>query len=275
MKNTIAIVDVDGVLKRETKVLPGVPELFAALYKAGIQSVLLSNGSRGRGIDLQGNLQKWGVHHSHQPHALTSADVTASYIMQKYGENPVNAFIVGEQGIRDAMHVRGAKEVNDWWDGKKWSELPSHVVVGFDKEVDYSVLAPAWNAIKQGAHFIATNGDPSYRNEEGVELPANGAAVRYLSGAALPEAVIGKPQLFMPQAAFKSMEVTPDKSKLVVVGDTFDQDMQLADALREAGYEVQKWMVLSGVVQEKDLAHHPPVDEVFRDIQEIPAFLQW
>lgn len=274
MKNTIAIVDVDGVLKRETKVLPGVPELFAALHKNDIRSVLLSNGSRARGVDLQTNLAKWGVQNEHQPHALSSADVTGSYIMKNDGHKPVNAFIVGEQGIRDAMHVRGAKEVNDWWDGKKWKELPTHVVVGFDKQVGYQTLSPAWNAIKQGSKFIATNGDESFRNEEGIELPANGANIRFLSGAGKPQAVIGKPSLHMPEAAFTSMNVTKDNSRIVVIGDTFEQDMQLADALKEAGYEVEKWMVLSGVVQTKDLSRNDPVDEVFRDITDIPTFLQ-
>ncbi len=275
-KPTHLLCDRDGVLRRETKRFPGVKELFAALSQHQIPATVLSNGSRDRGSDLLHDLcdpTKYGVSQSDLPRAITSADATAQWLQNNNRDfSSVLVYVIGDEGIRSALReISIPLAPDDAWDGQTWKErVPTNVVCGFSKEVNYEQLALGWNAIRQhGARLIATNCDPTYRNERGELLPANGAAVAYLE-TALPAStkatVIGKPGTFMAEMALQEMGATKEEALVGVLGDSVEQDVLLAENLRVAGWRVAMYAVLSGVLARQEAINHPSIDQIFDDI---------
>jgi HAD superfamily hydrolase (TIGR01450 family) len=268
METKVAFVDVDGVLKRESLVLPGVPELFQSLHARNYRTAVLSNGSRRTGAQLREQLREWKVRDEHLPLTLTSADATGHYLA-KHVRPESSIFVLGEKGIHQALKERNLTIANDQWDGQKWKRPPTHVVVGFNTAMSYEVLAPAWNAVKNGATLLATNGDESYRNEAGMELPANGANVRFLSGAGKPAYTLGKPSFALADMAFERFGMRPEQADVTVIGDSLREDALFANTIRDAGARVRFWLMLSGLTQLDDINEDvkPFIDQIYGDIR--------
>lgn len=275
------ILDNDGVLRREKLQLPGVVELYAELQKSNIKNVLLSNNSRVTSKGLVEQMHAFGVTDFRQNQAMTSAEGAAAWIRQHPStEHPedMRVFAVGEKGVFESLEQLGLALANDQWDPRTlhWKSLPTDVVVGFAPEsMDYrNTMAGAWSAIRQGARWVHTNGDISYRNEAGDELPANGAQQAYLATTGrCPAIVIGKPNIGMAEAALHRMGQTQKDAHIAVVGDNLVEDMQLAENLRDAGWDAEGWIVLTGVTSEGQ-AHHSQGwhQRVFQDIR---AIAEW
>jgi len=273
----VAILDNDGVLRREGLQLPGVPELYQAMDRLRIQNVLLSNNSRVTSEGLVRQMQKFGVSGFRREQAMTSAEGAAAWIKEHPStERPedMRVFAVGEEGVFQSLQDVGLSLVNEQWDGKKWDPLPTDVVVGFDTKMDYATkMAPAWNAIRHGARWVHTNGDISYRNEAGEELPANGAQLQYLSSTGRqPAVVIGKPDIGMAEAALHRMGQTKRQAHIAVIGDNPVEDMELAENLHKAGWKAEGWMVLTGVTTAEQ-ASHLHVQRIFEDIRAVTQAL--
>lgn len=276
----VVILDNDGVLRRESLQIPGVLELFQEMARKGIQNVLLSNNSRVTSAGLVRQMHKFGVSDFRPEQAMTSAEGSAAWIRQHPStERPENmrVFAVGESGVYESLQKEGLALANGEWDEKAlhWKSLPTDVIVGFAPEsMDYrKTMAGAWSAIRQGARWVHTNGDISYRNERGDELPANGAQLAYLRTTGRePTVIIGKPEIGMAETALHRMGQTKERAHIAVVGDSGDEDAQLAKNLGDAGWDVEGWMVLTGVTTAEQ-AKHLPVQRVFEDIRGITQAL--
>jgi len=273
----VVILDNDGVLRREKLQLPGVPELYQAMDRKAIQSVLLSNNSRVTSEGLVKQMRQFGVSDFRREQAMTSAEGAAAWLVEhpstKRPED-MRVFAVGEDGVFQALREVGLALANDQWNGKKWNPLPTDVVVGFDTMMDYATkMAPAWNAIRHGVRWVHTNGDTSYRNAEGEELPANGAQLAYLASTGRqPAAVIGKPNIGMAEAALHRMGQTKERACIAVVGDNLVEDMGLATRLYDAGWKAEGWLVLTGVT-DAEYANDPRVQRIFEDIRAVTQAL--
>ncbi|MBU0767130.1 HAD-IIA family hydrolase [Patescibacteria group bacterium] len=274
------ILDNDGVMRIEKEPLPGVPEFYAAQTRLGIRSVLLSNNSRVTSEGLVRQMQNFGVSDFTADQAMTSAEGTALFLREHPSTEDMSVFVVGGEGLHTAIDNEGISKANDNWDSSKmmWKDgnLPSDVVVGFHQSIDWhSEIAPAFNAIHGGARFIGTNSDQTYRGEYEI-LPANGSMLNYFSRVARrgEPIIVGKPNIGMAEAALHRMGAEKEAAKVAIVGDTLDQDMILAKNLRSAGWDVEGWLVLSGVDGRKN-AEAPNardlygVDRIFEDIRDI------
>lgn len=269
---THLLCDIDGVIRREGRPIEGVSSFFQALHRSSIRASLLSNNSRQRGSDVVQMLRKPGfdVDAGDLPGGLSSADATAMWMREHPSSESPAVYVVGDTGIRDALREIGIPLVDDTWDGERWREtVPTDVVSGFSKGIDYSKLAGAWNAIRQGARFIGTNPDLEYRGEGGLLLPANGAALGYLRTAGQEPVVIGKPGIGMGEIALSSMGATKQDAQVVVLGDTIDQDVALANNLREAGWNAEAWVVLTGVLDQAKAECEPNIARIFQNISDL------
>ncbi len=279
---THLLCDIDGVIRREKLILPGTGLFFSGLKERGIVTSLLSNNSRQRGGDVIEWMKREGMclSDSDLPHAISSADATAMWLQESTkGDVEKRIFLIGEQGIRKAIEELGIPPCNDDWDGNEWKEQsPTHVVCGFTTSVDYKTMSGAWNAINSGAQFIGTNPDLEYRNAMHEKLPANGAMLAYLQTATEKELiVIGKPGIFMAEQALSKMGATKEGARVVVIGDTINQDVALAESLEAAGWNVRMWMVASGVTTLAEMRKGVEdgwIDNGFDDIREITEHLQ-
>jgi len=278
MEKLYAIVDRDGVLRRESEVLPGVVDLYQAFLRLEIGNVLLSNNSR---VTSDG-IWRWmketcGLRVFEQNQAMTSAEAAANYFKQMDGEP--RPFLIGEKGLWDAFSRVDIHAVNMHWGNNRWLETPpTHVVKGFkNTNMDYLLEeAPAWNALaEQGAQLISTNPDVSYRNAAGLRVPANGAQIRCFHDVAPNPITLGKPEVGMAEVALKRMGVDKATAQVKVIGDTIAQDLMLAKNLRDDGWNADCWLVLTGDTdpdQAKTVEDEPGV-RIFQDIREITQML--
>ncbi len=118
---------------------------------------------------------------------------------------------------------------------------PEAVVVGLAREaLVYEALAMACLLLRQGAHFIATNNDPTFPSEIGL-LPGAGAVVSFLETASDRQpVVIGKPHRYLFEEALERLGSVA--SATAMVGDRLATDIAGG---RAAG--LRTVLVLSGV----------------------------
>lgn len=272
------LVDKDGVLVREKSVLPGAQEFLAEVRKQGMKSIVLSNTSRltGPGVARQMR-ERFGIADFLDEEALTAVDVTLQYLREHPSRKRLEDVCIaveGETDLRTAIREAGFSVVNDAW-SNKWSSAPTDVVAGLDTSTNYEKLSRAWNAVRLGSRLIGVNSDRSYSSASGVELPAAGATLAYLATAkndGKPDAILGKPQVGIGEVALQRMGLNRETARIAVIGDNLREDMGLACNLREAGWQAEGWMMLTGVTR-KEQCDHPNIQRVFTDLRAVMRML--
>lgn len=275
---THLICDVDGVLRSEEKPLPGNAHFFRSVKAADVQAILLSNGSRLRGAEAVRLLSADGFNVAEHdlPFGVSSADATAKWLADHPISDDPSVYLLGDAGIRSALLDLGIP-LNDSWSGTKWDgRTPTDVVCGFTKNYEYKDVAGAWNAVRQGARLIGTNDDLEYRGPDGLLLPANGPMLTYLATALrstrrsdTEPIVIGKPNLGMGESALQLVGADKNSARVAVLGDTIEQDVLLASALRKAGWTVEAWVVLTGVLDENHAKDCSEIDRIFKNLDDV------
>jgi HAD superfamily hydrolase (TIGR01450 family) len=143
-----------------------------------------------------------------------------------------------------------------------------YVIVAFDRTFDYRKLNIAYQAIKMGAHFVATNPDRTCP-VEGGEIPDCAgmiAAIEAVTGKKV-EVIVGKPSSIMIQKALEVMGLKPEDC--ILIGDRLETDIKMG---RESG--IATGIVLTGVTNEKTLKEssiHP--DFIFQSIADVENLL--
>lgn len=153
--------------------------------------------------------------------------------------------------------------------GLELSEDPEkiqYVVAAFDRTFDYRKLNIAFQALRRGARFYATNPDRTCPVEEGEIPDAAGviAALEATTGREV-ELVAGKPSRYMVQAALEVLGLPPEACAMV--GDRLETDMVMAV---ENGLVAV--LTLTGVTSREDLATASVrPDHVIGSIAELPT----
>ena len=228
------LLDLDGVLYRGERPVPGAAETMGALRARSVPVVFLTNNSARTPEQVAGKLGGLGIEAS-PSEVVTSALATADLLARRGGGS---AFVVGEVGVRAALSEAGIEVL----DGEP--EQAEYVVVGFDGHADYAKLKTASLLVQRGARLVATNPDASFPAADGL-WPGAGAllAVVTTTTGAVPE-VVGKPYAPLFEAARRRAGGgTP-----LVVGDRLDTDVGGAVAL---GWD--SLLVLSGVSRREDI----------------------
>ncbi len=246
------IIDMDGVLYRGNRLMPGADRLLPWLDQHGIKYVLVTNNSTRTPSQYAEKLRRMGLVVS-PGLVLTSSQATASYL-QRVAEEGDLVYCIGEDGLRQALAQAGFG----------FSEVdPSYIVVGLDTGFTYEKLKRACLAIRAGAGFIATNPDLTFPGEEGI-LPGCGsliAAIQACTGVA-PK-VIGKPEPGLLQAAMDMMASQAENT--AILGDRLDTDVLGGHRLG-----ITTILILSGVSRPEDAASATvKPDYVFWDLPEL------
>jgi len=268
------LVDKDGVLVREKSVIPDATEFLATVRRHGLSNIVLSNTSRltGPGVAHQMR-ERFGIRGFEDKDAITAVDVTLQYLREHPSRTIVedmNIAVEGEADLAAAIRGAGFSVVNDAWIDE-WPSVPTDVVSGLDGATTYQKLCRAWNAVRRGARLIGVNSDRSYSSACGTELPAAGATLTYLATAkddGKPDAILGKPQAGIGEVALQRMGLTRETARIAVLGDNIREDMGLALSLREAGWQAEGWMMLTGVTR-REQCDHPNIQRVFTDLREV------
>lgn len=240
----LVIFDLDGVVYRGDRPIPGVDTLIGALHGRGIGVRFATNNSMATRTEYAQRLTGMGVAAT-AAEVVTSTSATIDHLRAHLPEVH-RVLAVGAPGMIAELRSAGfaVTPVTDaapaGYHGGSLSERHDAVVCGLDQAIDYRRIAIAATAIRDGARFVATNADARYPVPEGF-LPGAGAvvsAVRVASG--VEPIVIGKPEPAMFESILEEAGVSPDDA--LVVGDNPDADIVAARRAR-----IRSILVLTGV----------------------------
>jgi NagD protein len=238
--------DMDGVLVREDRAIPGAADFVRRLRAVGMPFLLLTNNSAFTADDLQARLSAGGI--DVPPDAIwTSAMATAEFL---HHQRPGGAaYVIGEAGLLSALHAVGyTTSARD----------PDYVVLGETRTYSVEAITTAIRLIEGGSRFIATNPDPTGPSEAGP-IPATGAVAALISRATgVQPYFVGKPNPLMMRSALNRLDAHSEST--VMVGDRMDTDIV---AGIEAG--MRTVLVLTGSTRREAVDRFPYRPTYVRD----------
>ena len=232
------ITDMDGVLVSGRTLIPGADGFIKRLQGSGAEYLVLTNNPLYTPRDLAHRLGTIGLDIPTE-RIFTSAMATAHFLRAQKPDG--TAFVIGESGLTDAIHSVGYV-ITD--------HNPDYVVLGETNTYNFELITQAIRLVAEGAHFIATNPDPSGPTEKGI-VPACGAMAALIEKASgFSPFFVGKPNPLMMRTALNYLGVHSEDT--VMVGDRMDTDI-IAGV--EAGMETI--LVLTGVTRREDVSRFP------------------
>jgi len=248
------LIDMDGVLWRGDRPMPGLAEFFAFLRQRPIPFTLATNNASRLASSYAEKLAGYGIAVS-SDEIITSAQATAEVLAER-AEPGAPIYVVGMDGLRQTLAERGFHLLDDAAEPGS----ARYVIGSWDRHVSFDKLAAATLHIRAGAAFIATNADRTWPGERGL-LPGAGAILAALVAAADVEpTVIGKPSPTMLHIAMRRMGAEP--ATTAMLGDRLETDI-----LGGQNAGLTTILVLSGVTQPADLETSPiQPDFVFESI---------
>jgi len=255
------IFDLDGTIYRSDKLIPGADGVIRLLRENGRKVVFLSNKPIQTREDYASKLTRLGI--PTQPdEVINSTFVMTNYLKKIAPEGRL--FVVGETPFIEELEKAGFKITDE-------PREIEYVVVAFDRTFDYQKLNIAFQAIRLGAHFVATNPDRTCP-VEGGEIPDCAgmiAAIEAVTGKKV-EVIVGKPSPLMIQAAMDVMGLRPEEC--ILIGDRLETDIRMG---KESG--IATGIVLTGVTNEQTLKEikHTSIqpDFVFQSIADVENLL--
>lgn len=223
--------DLDGTTYLGDALLPGAARAITALRAAGRSVVFVSNNPLYSRQDYAAKLTRLGI--------PTTPDevVNSSYVLVRHllrAAPEARLFVIGEDSVKQELTDAGLRLT------EKAGEA-NMVVACFDRTFDYRKLQIAFDAIRGGARFIATNRDAYCPTPEGglPDCAAVIAAIEACTGH-LVEEVVGKPSAIMGGVLTERLGTAPGDS--LMVGDRLETDIAMG---RASGMATA--VVLSGV----------------------------
>lgn len=253
MSASAIVCDLDGVVYLGDEGIPGAGDTLASLAEAGHRLLFCTNNSSRTRVAVADKIRRLTGFEVDPESVLSSARAAARLVR---GE-ATSAFVVGGDGIHEALSDEGIERTDDW-------RRADTVVVGLDVHFDYDRLAGAARAVRNGARLVATNHDATYPTPTGL-LPGAGSIVAAVEVAAGCTAeVAGKPHDPMRRLVRERC----GEDRVWVVGDRIDTD--LAMAFEEGWGSV---LVLTGVSGPADAEHEPAPDLVLDSVADLPEAL--
>lgn len=231
------LIDMDGVIYRGNKMIPGAVEFVAALRAKHIPFLFLTNNSQRTRRDMVTKLRRMDFD-VEEKHIFTCGMATARFLASQKPNG--TAYVIGEGGLLNALHENGYAIVD---------HAPDYVVVGEGRTLTFEMIEAAGNMVRDGAKLIATNLDPNCPTPSGIR-PGCGAIVAMLEAVTGVKAFsVGKPSPIMMRAARKALGLSAEETTMI--GDTMETDI-LGGVIM--GYRTV--LVLTGGTQHDDLRRY-------------------
>jgi NagD protein len=236
MKNYL--IDMDGVLVSGRTIIPGADQFIQRLRDSGAEFLVLTNNPLYTPGDLAHRFRLIGLDIPAE-RIFTSAMATARFLRSQKAS--ATAFVIGESGLTSPIHEVGYVITDT---------APDYVVLGETQSYNLEQITKAIRLVADGAHFIATNPDPSGPGEGGI-VPACGAMAALIERATgVAPFFVGKPNPLMMRMALNYLDVHSEDT--VMVGDRMDTDI-IGGV--QAGLETI--LVLTGVTREENVRRFP------------------
>lgn len=249
------IIDMDGVLYRDTEPIGDLPAIFGRIRSEGLKFILATNNATRTVDEYLQKLSGFGVTLDDQE-IITSAQATGIYI-QAHHPGGCRLFVVGEPGLARTLEDYDLTVVSDPQDDV------DIVVASMDLSLSYEKIKDAELLIRNGCEFIGTNPDATYPTPDGL-YPGSGTVIGAIEIASGQKpTLIGKPQPLLYQMALRRLGLKPEET--LGVGDRLETDIAGAQA---AG--MPSALVLTGaatLAQAK--AFSPAPDIIVQDLSEL------
>jgi arabinose operon protein AraL len=210
------IFDLDGTVFLGDALLPNAQRAITAIRNAGKRTVFLSNNPTHTRYTYADQLTRLGL-------PTPSEDIiNSSVVMVDFLQHTLpNAklFVCGEQPLIDDLRDGGFS----------FSDNPSEidaVIASFDRTFVYSKLQIAFDAIRAGARFFATNAD-RYCPVPGGGQPDAASIIAAIEACTnlKCEAMVGKPSIYMTNAILNLLQLPPERC--IMTGDRLETDVQM------------------------------------------------
>ena len=232
------IFDLDGTVYLGEALLPTAGETITALRARGYRTVFISNNPTHTRQEYAAKLTRLGLP-TPVADILNSSQVMVDFLTHHMPG--ARLFVIGEQPLCDDLRTAGFELVEE-------PRQVDAVIASFDRTFVYRKLQIAFDALRGGAHFFATNPDRYCPVPGGGEpdCAAIIAAVEACSSVQV-EAVVGKPSRYMIDAALHLMQLPAEEC--LMTGDRLETDVRMG---LEAGMSAA--LVLTGATPESALS---------------------
>jgi arabinose operon protein AraL len=231
------IFDLDGTTYLGDSLLPTVADTLAALAAAGSRIAFLSNNPTHTRAEYVARLNRFGL-------SVTAGDIIhSSLVMANFLQRRMpgaRLYVVGEEPLKEELGAAGFTVVD--------SPHVDAVIASFDRTFHYAKLQTAFDAIRGGARFFATNGD-RYCPVPGGGQPDAAAMIAAIDActAARVEAVVGKPSHYTVDAILDLLGLPAEDC--IMTGDRLETDVLMG---LNAGMDAA--LALTGATPESALA---------------------
>jgi NagD protein len=263
------IFDLDGTVYLGEAALPGAVESIAELRRQGKRLLFVSNKPLEPRQSYARKLTKLGIPAS--PDDVVTSGFVLGYHLA-HTEPQLALYVIGEQNLLDELRGHGLHIVGEFADQDSREVIRPQgvdaVVVAFDRTLDYRKLNTAYQALRSGARFFATNADKACPMPGGAIPDAGGtiAALEHMTGRRL-ELLAGKPSTLIVQVALQKLGLPADQ--VMMVGDRLETDIFMG---QQAGMVTA--VTLTGASKREDVEKmSSPPDYVVGNIGELPALL--
>ncbi len=206
--------DLDGTVTLGDALLPTAGETITRLRAAGRRTLFLSNNPSRTAADYAARLTRLGL-------PTPAGDVVnSSLVMVDFLKRQMpgaRLFVVGEASLCGELAAAGFELADE-------AAGVDAVIASFDRTFTYRKLQIAFDAIRGGARFFATNGDRYCPTPDGGQPDAAAmiAAIEAATNTQV-EAVVGKPSPIMAEAALARLGLPPERC--LMTGDRLETDV--------------------------------------------------
>jgi len=208
------VFDLDGTVYLGDALLPTAGETILRLRALGCRTVFLSNNPTHRPEEYAAKLTRLGLP-TPLDDILVSSQVLVRFLQRRMPG--ARLFVIGEEPLVLALAAAGFEIVGEAAD-------TDAVIASFDRTFAYPKLQVAFDAIRAGASFFATNGDRYCPVPGGGQPDAASviAAVEACTGVAC-EAVVGKPSHHTSDAVLAMLDLPA--AECLITGDRLETDV--------------------------------------------------
>ena len=213
------VFDLDGTVYLGERLIPGAREVVGQLRALGCKVTFLSNKPVATREQYAQKLCRLGIQ-TDASDVVNSSWVTARYLSRR--APGARVYPIGEPPLLRDLEAVGLVVATRPQDVE-------FVIAAFDRTFNYDKLNFAFQAIKNGAHFIATNADRACPTAEGEIPDAAGVVAALEATTGKPcELVVGKPAPMMLQTVLDRMDLAAQQCAMV--GDRLGTDVKMGNA---------------------------------------------
>jgi NagD protein len=259
------VFDLDGTVYLGEEALPGSVAAIAELRRRGKQTLFVSNKPLEPRSAYATKLTRLGIPTT-EDEVITSAYVLGRHLARHLPQ--LHYYVIGEENLRAELRDHGLQLIDELAEQDEKSVIDpagiDAVIVAFDRTLDYRKLNTAYQALRHGARFFATNADKTCPLPGGA-IPDAGAtivALEHITGRQV-ELVAGKPSPLIMQVALDKLGLAP--ALCMMVGDRLETDIRMGQV---AGMVTA--VTLTGVARRAEAEQmEPPPDFIIEQLGDL------